>query len=224
MVERVPPQGAPTLWEPKGTKRLQQLQKMEDTYRAEHPSWMDEEVAPADIPKQWQEARANRQMQFKVGNYRDGSGESNIRLLTGTIKADWIQLPVEQYLAALPTLKQGVIAGVFRQKGAAPWGITNAEKLQLSVLSLEDWYTGVYSLPTVWPEVSMMGADHLRKVAGYDFHDLRRKYDVRTMWGDLDPQWRLLQSQLVARGPGWYSPAELKERLFTNKSKRRVMT
>ena len=66
----------------------------------------------------------------------------------------------------------------------------------------------------------MMGADHLRKVAGYDFHDLRRKYDVRTMWGDLDPQWRLLQSQLVARGPGWYSPADLKERLFTNKSKR----
>ena len=132
---------------------------------------MDEEVAPADIPKQWQEARANRQMQFKVGNYRDGSGESNIRLLTGTIKADWIQLPVEQYLAALPTLKQGVIAGVFRQKGAAPWGITNAEKLQLSVflpneLSLEDWYAGVYGLPTVWPEVSMMGADHLRKVAG----------------------------------------------------------
>jgi len=88
-------------------------------------------------------------------------------------------------------LKQGVIAGVFRQKGAAPCRITNAEKLQLSVflpneLSLEDWYAGVYGLPTVWPEVSMMGADHLRKVAGYDFHDLRRKYDVRTMWGDLD--------------------------------------
>ena len=56
-------------------------------------------------------------MQFKVGNYRDGSWESNIRLLTGTIKVDWIQLPVEQYLAALPTLKQGVIAGVFKQKG-----------------------------------------------------------------------------------------------------------
>ena len=70
-------------------------------------------------------------------------------------------------------------------KGAAPWGITNAEKLQLSVflpneLSLEDWYAGVYGLPTVWPEVFMMGADHLRKVAGCDFHDLRRKY-VRTV-------------------------------------------
>ena len=40
------------------------------------------------------------------------------------------------------------------------------------------------------------------------------------MWGDLDPEWRLLQSQLETKGPGWYSPAELKERLFTNKSKR----
>ena len=66
----------------------------------------------------------------------------------------------------------------------------------------------------------MLGADNLRKVAGYDFHLLRKKYDVRSMWGDLDPQWRLLQSQLETRRPGWYSPAELKERLFTNKSKR----
>ena len=32
--------------------------------------------------------------------------------------------------------------------------------------------------------------------------------------GAILTQWRLLQSQLVARGPGWYSPAELKERLF----------
>ena len=92
-----------------------------------------QEVAPVDILKQWQETHANRHMQFKVGNYCDGSWESNIRLLTGTIKVDWIQLPVEQYLAALPTLKQGVIAGVLRQKDAAPWGITRAEKLQLSV-------------------------------------------------------------------------------------------
>ena len=83
------------------------------------------QVAPDDIKTQWQEANANRRMLFKVGDYKD----SNIRMLTGTIKADWIQLPVERYLTALPTLKQGVIAGVFKIKGAAPW----AEKLQLSV-------------------------------------------------------------------------------------------
>ena len=40
--------------------------------RAENPSWMEQEEASADILKQWQEARANRRMQFKVGNCRDG--------------------------------------------------------------------------------------------------------------------------------------------------------
>ena len=86
--------GFPAHWAP---VVLQQLQQKEDRYRVENPSWMDQEEAPADIRKQWQEARANRRMQFKVGNYRDGSWESNIRMLTGTIKADWIQLPVERY-------------------------------------------------------------------------------------------------------------------------------
>ena len=90
----------------------------------------------------------------KKSNYKD----SNIRMLTGTIKADWIQLPVERYLTALPTLRQGVLEGVFKIKGAAPWAITRAEKLQLSVflpnaLSLDEWYAGVYALPTVWPDV-----------------------------------------------------------------------
>ena len=87
--------GFPAHWAP---VVLQQLQRKEDSYRAENPSWMDQEEAPADIRKQGQEARANRRMQFKVGNYRDGDRESNIRMLTGTMKADWIQLPVERYL------------------------------------------------------------------------------------------------------------------------------
>ena len=30
---------------------LLQVQKKEDKYQAEHPSWMDEEVTLADIPK-----------------------------------------------------------------------------------------------------------------------------------------------------------------------------
>ena len=119
---------------------LHQLQHKEDEYKAANPSWMDQDDVPDDIRKEWQDARANRSMQFKVGDFKD----SNIRMLTGTLKADWIQLPVERYLAALPTLKQGVIAGVFKIKGASPWAITRAEKLQISVflpnhLSLDDW-------------------------------------------------------------------------------------
>ena len=56
------------------------------------------------------------------------SRSATIEMVTiGTIKADWMQLPVERYLPALPTLRQGVIAGVFRNKGgAAPWAITGA--------------------------------------------------------------------------------------------------
>ena len=150
---------------------LYQLQHKEDDYRAANPSWIDEDDVSDDIRKEWEEARANRIMQFKVGDFKD----SNIRMLTGTLKADWIQLPVERYLAALPTLKQGVIAGVFKIKGASPWAITRAEKLQISAflpneLSLDDWYAGVYALPTVWPDVSMMGINNMRRVAGYDFH------------------------------------------------------
>ena len=95
---------------------LRQLQHKEDAYRAAHPSWMDLEVALDDIKTQWQEANANRRMLFQVGDYKD----SKIRMLTGTIKADWIQLPVERYLTTLPTLKQGVIAGVFKIKVPLP--------------------------------------------------------------------------------------------------------
>ena len=67
----------------------------------------------------------------------------------------------------------------------------------------------------MWPDVSMLGADNLRKVAGYDFH-LLKKYDVQSMWGNLDPQWRLLKNQLETKGPGWNSLSEREERLFTD--------
>ena len=49
---------------------------------------------------------------------------------------------------------------------------------------------------------------------------LRKKYDVQSMWGNLDPQWRLLKNQLETKGPGWYSLSEREERLFTNRSNR----
>ena len=179
-------------------------------------------MAPDGIQKQWQEARANRAMQFKVGDYNN---DSNIRMLTGTIKADWIQLPVERFLAALPILRQGVVSGVFLNKGASPWAITRAEKLQVSVFlpnasSMDDWYAGVSALSTVWPDVSMLGACYLRKVVGDDFHRIRRKYEVASMWGNINPQWRLLQLNLEAKGPSWALPPEREARLLTNRSNR----
>ena len=32
--------------------------------------------------------------------------------------------------------------------------------------------------------MSMLGASNLRRVAGYDFHHLRKKYDAPGMWGN----------------------------------------
>ena len=87
-------------------------------------------------------------------------------------------------------------------------------------MSLDEWYAGVYALPTVWPDVSMLGASNLRRVVGYDFHHIRKKYDVPSMWGNIYPQWRLLQQHLETKGPGWYPLAEREERLFTNRSNR----
>ena len=55
----------------------------------------------------------------------------------------------------------------------------------------------------------MMGINNLRKVVGYDFHHMRKKYGVPGMWGTVRPRWRLLQQHLEA---------EREERLFTNRS------
>ena len=44
--------------------------------------------------------------------------------------------------------------------------------------------------------------------------------DVPSMWGNIRPQWRLLQQHLETKGPGWYPLAEREERLFTNRSNR----
>lgn len=202
---------------------LQGLQNKEDGYRAAHPSWMDEEEVSDDIRKQWQEARANRIMQFTVEDYNK---DSNTRMLKGTMKADWIQLPIERFLATLPILRQGVVSGVFLTKGASPWITTRAEKLQVSVfipstsLPMEDWHAKLCALPTVWPDVYTLGTQYLRRVVGYDFHRTRRKYEAASMWGSINPRWQLLHVNLVAKGPSWAWPPEREAKLFTNRSNR----
>ena len=53
-------------------------------------------------------------------------------------------------------------------------------------------------------------------ITGDRENDLRKKYDAPGMWGDIDPQWRLLQLNLETKGPGWYPLSEREEPLFTN--------
>ena len=110
---------------------------------------MDQTEVPDDLRQKWHEAQANRRMQFKVGTFKS----SEIHMITCTLKADSIQLPVENYLAKFPTLKQGVIAGVFKIKGASAWAITRAEKLQVSLFlpnkqwgGSSDWMFVAYAM------------------------------------------------------------------------------
>ena len=45
---------------------LHQLQHKEDEFRAANPSGMDQDEVPDDIRKEWEDARANRIVQFKA--------------------------------------------------------------------------------------------------------------------------------------------------------------
>ena len=96
-------------------------------------------------------------------------------------------------------------------------GITRTEKLQISVflpneLSLDDWYAEVYALPTGWLDVSMMEINNMRRVAGYDFHHIRKNYHVASMWGNVRPRWRLLQQHLETKaldGSRWQNVPDI---------------
>ena len=129
-------------------------------------------------------------------------------MLTGTLKADWIQ-PVERYLAALSTMKQGVIAGVFKIKGAS-----------LELLSGPRSCRGVSSQWPVFGWLTCRGLCPAHSVAWcvYDgnqqfaqggrlwFSHIRKKYDVQACgaisWGNIRPRWRLLQQHLKTKGSG----------------------
>ena len=111
---------------------------------------------------------------------------TDICVLTGTLKARWIQLPEKSYLAIFSTLKQDVIAEEFKIKDVSSWAITRVEKISVSVFlpnehSMDDWFAAVYALPTIWPDVSIMETNNLRKMVRHDFHHMRKKYGVSSM-------------------------------------------
>ena len=89
-------------------------------------------------------------------------------------------------------------AGVLKTEGATPWAATRAEKLQVSMFlptrqSMDEWFATVHGLPTVCPDLSMIGSGNMRKVIGHDLHDIRIKYQVPSVWGTIYPNWELLQ-------------------------------
>ena len=78
--------------------------------------------------------------------------ELNSKLITSfeSNKEQTFPEPVQNYLDKLPTLKEGVIAGVFKTEGATSWAPTRAEKLQVSMFlpdyqSMDEWLATVHA-------------------------------------------------------------------------------
>jgi len=188
---------------------VQQLQKKEDDYRLEHPSWFDQPGVPEKLQKSWQEARESRETKFKFGTYE----KSMVEMISSALRADWFQPQVQDYLEMLPNLKAGVIVGVFKTKGATPWAAVRAEKLQVYMFlpnkqPMEEWFADVNGLPAVWPDLSMIGSGYSSPVSGSH------------MWGTISPNWGLLHKHLMATGPGYYTVAQRQDSLFDNRSNR----
>ena len=113
---------------------------------------------------------------------------------------------------------------VYRTKGALPWGDTRTDKLQVSMYlpnhkPMEAWYTSIQNLSAVWPEISMLGSENLRRVIGHDFHEIRGQFKASGMWGRITPNRELLLYHLEATGPGPLE-TELQEKLFSDRSLR----
>ena len=114
-------------------------------------------------------------------------------------------------------MQQGVTIarGITGLKGAAPNGDAGGEAVTLSTLPIDLWLwkIGMQRCMAHQPfglRLQMLGADNLRKIAGYDFHLLRKKYvsepcgEIVTHNGDYcRVSWRLEdQAGLTCRTVG----------------------
>ena len=57
--------------------------------------------------------------------------------------------------------------------------------------TMDEWYTSVQNLPVIWSDLSMIDSAYLRKVIGYDFHEIRTQINAPGMWGTITPDWAL---------------------------------
>ena len=121
----------PAHWAPLVFKELQQREKQ---YRKDHELGFDVPAQPSDskkLIKERADALKSRVMHYQLGSM-DREGE--LPTLTGKLKVDWIDFPLDDILKQFTTLKEGILRGVFRQKAAAAWFGCRAEKAQITVL------------------------------------------------------------------------------------------
>ena len=148
---------------------LRRLEAREDEYRQQHPLWFDRELPDDALLEDQQKAKAGRKLQFGIRPCVD-----NIRQLTGSIRADWLSLPLDKFRQQLQQVRKGVVAGIFQAKVAQPWTETSAPRLQVSFFlpndsTLDQWYEAVFGLPLSWPEITAMNPDYMHPVSAFVF-------------------------------------------------------
>ena len=120
-----------------------------------------------------------------------------------------------------PSLKEGILRGVFRQKAAAAWFGCRAEKAQVTVMlrggsDVNSWLDQVNCMSHSWPKSCNIGKMQAEKVHAKTFHLHRKFTRARNMWLSLRPNWYLLRYHMYTDWPGIYLYDELNDRLFVN--------
>ena len=68
------------------------------------PAWFDQSGVEEELRQKQQYAKASRYMSFKIANY----DTSDVPMLTCGPRVDWLGVPVQCFLAKLPTLNRGI--------------------------------------------------------------------------------------------------------------------
>ena len=200
---------------------LRELHGREVAYRSEHRLWFDVPAQASDpdrITNQRKDALRSRELHFHLGAM---DGDKNLPTLIGKLKIDWLDFPVDDILQQFTTLKDGILRGVFKQKGARAWFGCRAEKAQVTVLlpgncCFSEWTDMVDCMPHSWPKSFNIGRMQMGPLHSASFHKHRKFTRARHMWLFLDPDWRLLSSHMYTEWPGTHSYAEINDRLFVN--------
>ena len=89
---------------------LMRLEAREDEFRQKHLLWFDRELPDDELLEDQKKAKAGRKLQFGMRPYDGG----NVRQLTGSIRADWLSLPLNSFRQQLQHVRKGVV--FFRPK------------------------------------------------------------------------------------------------------------
>ena len=200
---------------------LRELQEREDKYRQDHLSWFDAPSNASDskkLVKDRADAIQSRQLHYHMGEMdRDG----DIPTLTGKLKVDWLDFPVEGILEQFITLKEVILRGVYRQKAAAAWFGCRGEKAQVTVLlpgqlDVYSWLEKIDSMSHSWPKSGIAVKVQAEDLQARTFHLHRKFTRARHLWLSLRPDWNLIKTHMYTDWPGIYSHEELYDRLFAN--------